>query len=178
MWPCRGSGWSTWCRVWCFSTDSLGSEVLHLFPRISSACPRASRKWPRIVCSEVKSKILAYTILCRILYMCQGRGAIEMAWMNEWMNECVPRAWKCWGAGNSLGAVHKVCHAWGGGVQEGVTVCDRRRGFKRLWCHTYKFFYHTYKTWNFRWFLTFCCDRCILTEGGMDKIHPGQNFPD
>jgi len=28
-----------------------------------------------------------------------------------------------------LGAVHKVCHAWGGeGVRKGVTVCDRGEG--------------------------------------------------
>src|SRR6218665_3701138 len=25
-------------------------------------------------------------------------------------------------------------------------------------------------------FLTFCCNRCILTEGGTDKNHPGQTF--
>ena len=26
--------------------------------------------------------------------------------------------------------------------------------------------------------LAFCCNRCILTEGGTDKNYPGQNFPD
>jgi len=26
--------------------------------------------------------------------------------------------------------------------------------------------------------LSFCCNGCILTEGGTDKNHPGQNHPD
>ena len=26
--------------------------------------------------------------------------------------------------------------------------------------------------------LIFCCNRCILTEVGTDKNHPGQNLPD
>jgi len=77
-----------------------------------------------------------------------------------------------------LGAVHKVCHARGGreGVREGATDCDR--GGKSMWCHTYIFFHHTFETWNLKWCLTFCCNRCILTEGGTDKNHPGQNLSD
>ena len=47
-----------------------------------------------------------------------------------------------------------------------------------MWCHTYKFSYDAYETWNLKWFLTFCCNRCILTEGETDKIHPAQNLPD
>src|SRR6218665_2595822 len=31
---------------------------------------------------------------------------------------------------------------------------------------------------KFKVMFTFCCNRCILTEGGMDKNHPGQNLPD
>ena len=29
-----------------------------------------------------------------------------------------------------------------------------------------------------KWFSTFCCNKCILKEGGTDKNHPGQNLPD
>ena len=47
-----------------------------------------------------------------------------------------------------------------------------------MWHHAYKFFYLTYETWNLKWCLTFWCNRCILTEGGMDKNHPRQNLPD
>ena len=43
-----------------------------------------------------------------------------------------------------------------------------------MWRHAYKFFYHTYETWNFKWSLTFCCNTCILTEGWTDKKHPRQ----
>ena len=77
-----------------------------------------------------------------------------------------------------LGHVHKVRHARGGGVWEGVTVCDRRR-VKSMWRHAYNFFIiHAYETWNLKWFLTFSCNRCIPTEGGTDKNHPGQNLQD
>jgi len=32
---------------------------------------------------------------------------------------------------------------------------------------------------KFKVMLTFCCNRCILTEGGLtDKNHHGQNLPD
>jgi len=81
-----------------------------------------------------------------------------------------------------FGAVHKVRHALGEGVQEGVTVCDRGR-VKSMWRHAYKFFYHIYETWNFKWYLTFCCNTCILREGGTDKTFqtkektPGQKPP-
>jgi len=34
-----------------------------------------------------------------------------------------------------LGAVHKVRHARGGGVREGVTVCDRGRGKEHVTFH-------------------------------------------
>jgi len=50
--------------------------------------------------------------------------------------------------------------------------------FKSMWRHAYKFFYLTYETWNLKWCLTFCCNRCILTEGGTDKNHPVQDLPD
>ena len=66
------------------------------------------------------------------------------------------------------------------GVREGVTVCDKGRGsrLKSMSRHAYNFFYHTYETWNFKRYLTFCCNTCILTEGGTDKKHAGQNLPD
>jgi len=64
------------------------------------------------------------------------------------------------------------------GVRECVTVCDRGRGVKSMWRHAYEKFYRTYETWNLKWCLTFCCNSCILTEGGTDKTHPGQNHPD
>src|SRR6218665_266947 len=31
---------------------------------------------------------------------------------------------------------------------------------------------------NYKCYVTFCCNRRILTEGGTDKNHPGQNLPD
>jgi len=40
----------------------------------------------------------------------------------------------------TLGAVHKVRHAQGGGVQEDVTVCDKGEGVKSMWRHAYNFF--------------------------------------
>ena len=46
-----------------------------------------------------------------------------------------------------------------------------------MWRHAYTNLYHTYETWNFKWCLTFCCNRCIVTEGGMDKNQPGQKPP-
>ena len=61
-----------------------------------------------------------------------------------------------------LGAVHKVRHARGGW---GPKMCDslwQGEGVKGMWRHAYKFFYHTYDTWNLKWCLTFCCSRCIL----------------
>ena len=65
----------------------------------------------------------------------------------------------------------------GGG---GPRKCDSLTGggVKHMWRHAYTFFYHTHETWNLKWCLTFCCNRCILTEGGMDINHPGQNLPD
>ena len=74
------------------------------------------------------------------------------------------------------GAVHKVRQARGGG---GPRRCDsvwQGGGGRKE--HLYMFFYHTYETWNLKWSLTFCCKRCILTDGGMDKNLPGQNLPD
>ena len=79
---------------------------------------------------------------------------------------------------NHLGAVHKVRHARRG---RGPRRCDslwQGEGAKSMWRHTYKFFYHTYETWNLKWCLTFCCNRCVLSEEGMDKNHPGQNLSD
>ena len=46
-------------------------------------------------------------------------------------------------------------------------------GQEHVMSHLY-IFYRTYETWNFKWCLTFCCNRCILTEGGTDKNHPRQ----
>ena len=63
-----------------------------------------------------------------------------------------------------------------GGVREGVTVCDRGEGVKSMWRHTYTFFYHTYETCNLKWFLTLCCNICILTEGEWTKTTPDKNF--
>ena len=63
----------------------------------------------------------------------------------------------------------------------GPRKCDslwQREGVKSMWRHAYNILYHTYQTWNLKWFLTFCCNRCILTEEGTDKHHPAQNFPD
>jgi len=79
---------------------------------------------------------------------------------------------------NVLGAVHKVRHARGG-IREGVTVCDRGEGgIRSMWRHANTFFYHTYETWNLKWCLPFCCKRCVLREGGMDKNHPEENLSD
>jgi len=47
-----------------------------------------------------------------------------------------------------------------------------------MWRHAYDLFYHTYETWNLKWRLTFCRNKCILTEEGTSKNHPGQNLPD
>ena len=42
-----------------------------------------------------------------------------------------------------LGAVHKVRHARGGGVREGVTVCDREEGVQEhVTSHFSNFFIH------------------------------------
>jgi len=63
----------------------------------------------------------------------------------------------------------------------GPRRCDslwHGEGIRSMWCHTYKFFYHTYATWNLKWCLAFCCNKCILTEGGTDKNHSRQNLPD
>ena len=49
-------------------------------------------------------------------------------------------------------------------------------GVKGMWHHAYKKFL-SYETWNLKWCLTFCCNRCILTEGKKDKNHPGQIPP-
>src|SRR6218665_116676 len=38
--------------------------------------------------------------------------------------------------------------------------------------------YHTHGARNLKRCLAFCCSRCILTEGGKDKSHPGENHPD
>ena len=78
-----------------------------------------------------------------------------------------------------IGAVHKVRHARRGRGSEKVwQFVTEGRGFKSMWRYAYNFFYLTYETWNLKWYLTFCCNRCILTEGGTDKNHPGQSLPD
>ena len=75
----------------------------------------------------------------------------------------------------TLGPSIKYVTLEGGGVREGVTVCDRGRGVKSMWRHAYTHVYHTYETWHLKWCLTFCCNKCIVTEGGTDKNQPGQN---
>ena len=60
-----------------------------------------------------------------------------------------------------------------GGIRKGVTVCDRGRGEEHMTTHFKKFHRPTYETWNWKWCLTFCCNGCILTEGGTGKNHPG-----
>ena len=70
--------------------------------------------------------------------------------------------------------MHKVRHA-GGGPRKCDSLWQRGGGVKIMWRHAYKFFY---QTWNLKWFLIFCCNRCILTEGVGTKKHPGQNLPD
>src|SRR6218665_3743839 len=48
-----------------------------------------------------------------------------------------------------------------------------------MWRHTYKkIFNHTYGTRDLKRCLAFCCNRCILTEGGTDKSHHRLNRPD
>ena len=37
------------------------------------------------------------------------------------------------------------------------------RQVKHMWRHAYTNFCHTYETWNLKWCLTFCCNRCIVT---------------
>ena len=39
-----------------------------------------------------------------------------------------------------------------------------------------KIFYHTCETWNLKRCLTFCCNRCILTEGERTKTTPDKTF--
>jgi len=77
----------------------------------------------------------------------------------------------------TLGAVHKVRYARGGG---GPRRCDSlwqgEKGVKSMWRHTYKKFYPTYETWNLKWCLTFWCNRCILTERGQTKSTPDKTF--
>ena len=77
---------------------------------------------------------------------------------------------------HTLGAVHKVRHARGGqGVREGVTFCDGGRG-KEDDVTLINIFYHTYGTWNLKWCLTFCCNRCILTEGERTQTTADKTF--
>ena len=59
----------------------------------------------------------------------------------------------------------------GGRGSEKVRQFVTREGVKSMWRHAYKKIYHTHETWNLKWFLTFCCNRYILTEGGTGKIH-------
>jgi len=55
------------------------------------------------------------------------------------------------------GSVHKVRHAQGeGGVREGVTFRDRERVSRACDVTLLNFL---------TWYLTFCCNRCILTSG-------------
>ena len=70
----------------------------------------------------------------------------------------------------------------GEGVRESVTVCDRGRVQEHVTSHLN--FFHTYETWNWKWWLTFCCNGGILTEGEWTKTtsdktfqtkNPGQN---
>jgi len=59
-----------------------------------------------------------------------------------------------------------------------VTVCDRGKGGPRA-CDITLFFIHFFIQLKPKIESdAFCCNGCILTEGGMDKTHPGQNLPD
>ena len=60
----------------------------------------------------------------------------------------------------ALGAVHKVRHARRGRGSEKVWQFVTGEGVKSMWRHAYTNFYHTYETWNLKWCLTFCCNRC------------------
>ena len=69
---------------------------------------------------------------------------------------------------NGQGAVHKVRHARGGSRR-----CDslwQGRGVsKSMWRHTFTNFSYI---WNLKlkvMFRAFCCNRCIMTEGGRTK---------
>ena len=74
------------------------------------------------------------------------------------------------------GAVHKVRHAQGGvGPRRCDSLCQWGEGIKSMWRHAFTNCYLTYETWNLKWCLTFCCNRCIVTEGGTNKNQPGQN---
>jgi len=59
---------------------------------------------------------------------------------------------------------------------EGVTVCDRGRSREPVIDSNCKYFYHTYETWNLKWCLTICCNRCILTEGEWTKTTSDKIF--
>src|SRR6218665_1803206 len=78
-----------------------------------------------------------------------------------------------------FGAVHKVRHARGGGVREGVTVCDRGRGSRACDVTLIQIFIihmkHEIMKFKVMFNVKFCCNRCIVTEGGTDKNQPGQN---
>ena len=67
-----------------------------------------------------------------------------------------------------FGAIHKVSHARGGPRR-----CDSL--WQSVWRHTFHIF-HTYETTNWKWCLAFCCNGCILTEGGRTKTTPSKTF--
>ena len=63
-----------------------------------------------------------------------------------------------------------------GGSEKVWQFVTGKGGFKSMWRHAYKKCYLTYETWNLKWWLTFCCNRFILTEGGTDKTIPDKTF--
>ena len=80
--------------------------------------------------------------------------------------------------GRSLGAVHKVRQARGGGSPRRCYSLWQGEGeVKSMWRYTtYKKNYYTYETWNLKRCLTFCCNRCILQKGERTKTTPDKTF--
>ena len=64
--------------------------------------------------------------------------------------------------GPHIGVIHKVRSRERGSKK--VWQFPSEGGVKIMWHKTFKNFYHTYETWNWKWCLTFFCDGCILTE--------------
>ena len=126
-------------------------------------------------------KLIDFIVLNSISYVLRMSLCIVHRWRNrerefEDRGKVGDFLWRT-GRGNVRPSI-KYVTLDGEGVREGVRVCDMGEGVKSLWRHTYKCCYHTHETWNLKWCLFFCFNRCILTQGGMDKAHPGQNLPD
>src|SRR6218665_2898316 len=100
-----------------------------------------------------------------------------MAYMYVRINEyCIVSMYPCRLCGADGPSIKYTSRSRIEGVR-GATVCDRGRvGVQER--VAYKFFYHTYENWIFNLCLILRCNRCILTKGGTDKNHPGQNLLD